>query len=59
MITRVQNTAQRVGTPAMITTLIDNWLAVPKTDKMKEEDISDKEKYLLSHKIDTIRAINQ
>ena len=28
-------------------------------DKMKEEEISDKEKYLLSHKIDTIRAINQ
>ena len=28
-------------------------------EKMNKEEISDKEKYLLSHKIDTIRAINQ
>ena len=28
-------------------------------EKMRKEEISDKEKYLLSHKIDTIREINQ
>ena len=28
-------------------------------EKMGKEEISDKEKYLLSHKIDTIREINQ
>ena len=28
-------------------------------EKMSKEEISDKEKYLLSHKIDTIREINQ
>ena len=28
-------------------------------EKMNKEEISDKEKYLLSHKIDTIREINQ
>ena len=28
-------------------------------EKMNTEEISDKEKYLLSHKIDTIREINQ
>ena len=28
-------------------------------EKMRKEEISDKEKYLLSHKIDTIKEINQ
>ena len=28
-------------------------------EKMRKEEISDKEKYLLSHKIETIREINQ
>ena len=28
-------------------------------EKMSKEEISDKEKYLLSHKIDTIKEINQ
>ena len=28
-------------------------------EKIKKREISDKEKYLLSHKIDTIKAINQ
>ena len=28
-------------------------------EKISKEDISDKEKYLLSHKIDTLREINQ
>ena len=28
-------------------------------EKISKEEISDKEKYLLSHKIDTIREINQ
>ena len=36
-----------------------NSISKESEEKIKKREISDKEKYLLSHKIDTIKAINQ